>query len=294
MSHSHSNHNHISYAFKLGILINFAFIAIESVYGFLSNSVALLADAGHNLTDVIALLFAWFAIVISKRKPNLRFTYGLRRSTIQVAILNTMLLMVTVVYIMLEAIKHFKTEAGVQGTAIILVAGIGIVVNGFTAWLFMKDRHQDLNIKSAFLHFIADAFVSAGVVFAGIAIALTKYYWIDPAVSLVVVCFILYSSYGLLRDSLNLALDAVPKNIDIEAVQVYLSDLSEVKSIHDLHVWALSTSETALTVHLVTHEVVGHFFISNITQYIHDNFHIGHCTIQVEQSDLNPCEAPCN
>ena len=291
---SHSHHKHISYAFKLGILINIAFIAIESAYGFFSNSVALLADAGHNLTDVIALLFAWFAIVISKRKPNLRFTYGLRRSTIQVAILNTMLLMVTVVYIMLEAIKHFKTGAGVQGTAIIFVAGVGIVVNGFTAWLFMKDRHQDLNIKSAFLHFIADAFVSVGVVLAGIAIAFTKYYWIDPAVSLIVVCFILYSSYGLLRDSLNLALDAVPKNIDIEAVQHYLSDLSEVKSIHDLHVWALSTSETALTVHLVTHEVVDHFFVSNITHYIHNNFNIGHCTIQVEQSDFNPCEAPCN
>lgn len=295
MSGHHSNHQHyISNAFKTGILINLIFIAVEIFYGFLSNSVALLADAGHNFTDVIALLFSWFALIIARRKPNLRFTYGLRRSTILAAMINTLLLLVAVSYILFEAIVHFKSGAGVQSRSIILVAGAGIIVNGFTAWLFAKNKDQDLNIKSAFFHFIADTLISLGVVIAGIVILFTGYVWIDPMVSLIVAIFILYGSYGLLRDSVNLALDGVPGNIDINAVHCYLAGLNNVKSIHDLHVWGLSTSETALTVHLVTNEAVDNQFIPSITKHLHDNFHIGHCTIQVEESGSNPCEAPCN
>jgi cobalt-zinc-cadmium efflux system protein len=295
MSHHHAHHQHnIGNAFKIGILINVIFIAVEIYYGFFSNSVALLADAGHNFSDVIALSFSWFAIIIARRKPDMRYTYGLRRSTILAAIVNTLLLLAAVIYILLEAIVHLKSGTGIQSRSMIVVAGIGIFVNGFTAWLFMENKEHDLNIKSAFFHFIADTLVSLGVVIAGIAILFTNYYWIDPLVSLIVAIFILYSSYGLLRDSVNLALDGVPRNIDITAVHCYLAGLNNVKSIHDLHVWGLSTSETALTVHMVTNEIADNNFIPSITKHLHDNFRIGHCTIQVEQSDANPCEAPCN
>jgi cobalt-zinc-cadmium efflux system protein len=171
---------------------------------------------------------------------------------------------------------------------------VGIIVNGFTAWLFIKRKDTDLNIKSAFIHYIADAFVSLGVVIGGIVIAFTGYFWVDSLVSLLVACFILYNTYGLLVDCVNLALDAVPRNIDLSLIQDYLLSRKEVKSIHDLHVWALSTSETALTVHLVTFDTPDNKFVSELTSYFHDKFKIGHCTIQIEHVDLDPCEDPCN
>ena len=291
--HQHSSNN-MGNAFKIGILINVVFIAVEVVFGILSKSTALLADAGHNLSDVLALAFSWFAILISHRKPNLRFTYGLRRTTILTAIVNTLLLIVAVGFIAYEAIIRLASNVQIQGSTVIIVALLGITVNGFTAYLFMKGKEHDLNIKSSFLHFVADALVSLGVVIAGIVIILTGLSWIDSLVSLIIAVFILYSSYRLLIDSVNLALDAVPKNIDINAVSKYLSGLKNVISIHDLHIWALSTSETALTVHIVIDGLVDDNFTHVVSDHISDNFNIKHSTIQVEQLNSEKCNNLCN
>ncbi len=294
MVHHHSHHISISTAFKTGIVINMAFIAIESYFGIRSNSVALLADAGHNFSDVITLLFSWFAILLSRLKPNFRFTYGLRRTTILSALINTLLLISAVYFIISAAISKFRIHADVHSSTVILVALAGIVVNAFTAWLFMKDKDSDLNIKSAFLHFIADTFVSLGVVAGGVIIAFTGLQWVDPLVSLLVAAFILYNTYDLLIESVNLVLDAVPRKIDLSQIQDYLLSHKEVESIHDLHVWALSTSETALTVHLVTSDVTDKNFINVLTEYFQRTFNISHCTIQIEHKEADNCENPCN
>jgi len=293
--HSHHSHDsNISNAFKIGILLNIVFIGFEVFYGLISNSVALLADAGHNFSDVITLLFSWFAILLSRLKPNFRFTYGLRRTTILSALLNTVLLLAAVGFIIYEAIGRFRENAVIQGGTVIIVASVGILVNGLTAWLFLKGKDQDLNVRSAFVHFISDTFVSFGVVVGGIIIAFTGLNWVDPLVSLLVAGFIIYNSYDLLIDSVNLALDAVPKSIDLSLIQDYLLSHKEVKSIHDLHVWALSTSETAMTVHLVTVDKLDNNFITPLTDYLQKTFNIGHCTIQIEQDGFDPCETPCN
>ena len=294
MEHEHSHSiNNIGRAFRIGILINVLFIAIEVWFGIFSNSTALLADAGHNLSDVLALIFSWFAILISKRKPSLRFTYGLRRTTILTAILNTLLLIVTVGFIAWEAIIRINSSPQIHGRTIIMVALLGIIVNAFTAFLFLKGKDHDLNIKSSFLHFVADALVSLGVVIAGVIILLTGITWIDSAVSLIIATIILYSSYRLLIDSVNLALDAVPKDIDINAVLTYLASMKNVSSIHDLHIWALSTSETALTVHLVIDSAVDDNFLHELTDHLYVYFGIKHSTIQVELMGSKPC-FPCN
>lgn len=294
MGHHHSHSISISTAFKTGIIINMAFIAAESYFGIRSNSVALLADAGHNFSDVITLLLSWFAILLSRLKPNFRFTYGLRRTTILSALINTLLLISAVYFIIMAAISKFKIHTEVQSSTVITVAAVGIIVNAFTAWLFLKDKDSDLNIKSAFLHFIADAFVSLGVVAGGIIIAFTGLQWVDPLISIFVAAFILYNTYGLLIESVNLVLDAVPKNINLTQIQEYLLSHQEVKSIHDLHVWALSTSETALTVHLVTNETPDKNFINVLTEDLEKTFRIHHSTIQIEHTEADNCEYPCN
>ena len=293
MGHEHSHSaNNIGQAFRIGILINIVFITVEVVYGLSSNSTALLADAGHNLSDVLALAFSWFAIIVAKRKPNHRFTYGLRRTTILAAIINTLLLIVTVGFIAWEAIIRINSGHQIHGRTIIMVASLGIAVNAFTAFLFLKGKEHDLNIKSSFLHFVADALVSLGVVVAGVIILLTGITWIDSVVSLIIAAFILYTSYRLLIDSINLALDAVPKDIDINAVSSYLTGLRNISSIHDLHIWALSTSETALTVHLVIESSIDDNLLHEITDYLNSNFGIKHSTIQFERMGSMPC-FPC-
>lgn len=293
--HHHSNtSDSIGNAFKIGIVINMVFIAVESFYGIRANSVALLADAGHNFSDVITLLFVWFSILLSRLKPNFRFTYGLRRTTILSALINTILLLSAVFFIVSAAVSKFRQPTGVHSTTVIIIAIIGIIVNAFTAWLFIKEKDSDLNIKSAFIHFMADAYVSLGVVVGGIMIALTGLQWIDPLVSLMVAAFILYNTYDLLLDTINLVLDAVPRTIDLIQIQDYLLSHQEVESLHDLHVWALSTSETALTVHLVTKETPGKNFVNILTNYLQQTFNIGHCTIQVEHEEADNCENPCN
>jgi cobalt-zinc-cadmium efflux system protein len=300
MNSSHNHHNDINsgnggdigYAFKTGITINIIFILVEALYGFLSNSMALVSDAGHNLSDVLGLAFSWIAILLSQHKPTYRFTYGFRRSTILVALLNSVMLLGAVVFIVYENIKRISNPVDINSSTMIIIAGIGIVVNGFTAWLFMKGGH-DLNIRSAFLHFLSDALVSAGVVVAGIIMFFTNVVWIDTLVSLLIILFIIYSSYRLLIDSLNLALDAVPENIDSRDVREFFISLPEVCNVHDLHIWAMSTTETALTVHLVTCKPTDMIFMNTVQEQLHNKFGLEHTTIQVEYGNGN-CECKTN
>jgi cobalt-zinc-cadmium efflux system protein len=295
MEHNHSHRHDINLgnAFKTGITINIIFISVEALFGFFSNSMALIADAGHNLSDVLALTFSWIAITLSQRQPTLKFTYGFRRSTILITLLNTILLLAAVVFIIYETFQRLNNPIKIDAKSVMIVAAIGIAVNGFTAWLFMKGKKHDLNIRSAFVHFIADAMVSLGVVVAGVIMAFTGIQWIDSLVSFVIIAVILYSSYNLLIDSVNLALDAVPENIKIEDVREYLSGLPNVSGVHDLHIWALGTTDSALTVHLTTSEQTDINLITAIQKELDERFNIEHSTIQIEYG-IDDCETNCN
>ena len=294
-NHSHNQDLNLGNAFKIGIFINILFIVLETFYGFFSNSMALVADAGHNFSDVLALVFSWIAVILSQRKPTLRFTYGFRRSTILVALLNTIILLLAVGFIILGIINRLSKPIAINTTSVMIVAAVGVAVNGFTAWLFLKGKKHDLNIRSAFVHFIADALVSLGVVVAGFIMALTGIVWVDSVVSFAIISVILYSSYHLLIDSVNLGLDGVPKNINIETVRDYLKSLPEVSNIHDLHIWALSTTDAALTVHLMTQTQTDVLFLTNIQHKLQEQFGIEHATIQVEfNNPLSECLNDCN
>ena len=292
-----TNHGHVhepqahDRAFAVGIVLNLAFVAIETVYGVLAHSMALLADAGHNLSDVLALGLAWGASVLGRREPSERFTYGLRSSSILAALVNAMLLMLVVGGIALEAIQRLLNPVPVATTTVICVALAGVVVNTATALLFLRGREHDLNVKGAFLHMAADAAVSLGVALAGVGMLYSGWIWLDPMMSLVIAVTIVGSTWGLLRDALTLSLHAVPSRIDTERVRGYLCGLAGVAEIHDLHIWGMSTTETALTVHLVMPE--GHpsdSFIVQVGEDLRKRFHVGHATIQVETGDkLHPC-----
>lgn len=294
--HGHHSHSHgapnYSRAFVAGITLNVGFVIVEAVFGFLTNSLALIADAGHNLSDVLGLLLAWGASWLVRRRPTPRYTYGFRRSSILAALLNASFLLIAMGAIATEAIQRFFHPTPVNGSTVIGVALVGIVINGVTAWMFMSGRERDLNIKGAFLHMAADALVSLGVVLAGIAILTTGWLWFDPVVSLIIVTVIVVGTWNLLRDSVNLALDAVPEGIESRAVRTYLSELPGVVGVHDLHIWAMSTTETALTAHLIM--PVGRpddAFLSRISMELHDNFGIEHTTIQIETGNfLRECE----
>jgi cobalt-zinc-cadmium efflux system protein len=281
-----------SRAFVIGTTLNVGFVIVEAVFGFLTNSLALIADAGHNLSDVLGLLLAWGASWLVRRRPTPRYTYGLRRSSILAALLNASFLLVAMGAIATEAIQRFFNPTPVSGSTVIGVALVGIVINGVTALMFMSGRERDLNIKGAFLHMAADALVSLGVVLAGIAILTTGWLWFDPIVSLIIVVVIVVGTWNLLRDSVNLALDAVPEAIEPNAVRTYLAELPGVVEVHDLHIWAMSTTETALTAHLIM--PAGRpddAFLSRISMELHDNFGIEHSTIQVETGNfLRECE----
>lgn len=285
------NHPSFNYgaAFKAGIIINVVFIAAEVILSLLSNSTALLADAGHNFSDLIALIFSWIGVLLSQRKPTLKFTYGFRRSTILIALLNTLLLLIAAGVIIYMNVRKVRNPHPVNAENVMIVASVGVVINAITAWLFNKGRKHDLNIRSVFSHFVADALVSAGVVISGILILLTGIQWIDTLVSLIIVILILYISYNLLIDSVNLALDAVPDNIGISEVRDFLKSLPEVSGIHDLHIWALSTTEAAMTVHLSTTTHTGFDFISSIQKQLLERFNIGHSTIQIEYGTTEEC-----
>ncbi|WP_448661881.1 cation diffusion facilitator family transporter [Sphingomonas sp. CJ20] len=293
--HSHAHgHSHapadFGRAFAIGTALNLAFVVVEGGAGLWLDSVALLADAGHNLSDVLGLLVAWAGAELAKRPASPRFTYGLRGSSILAALANAVLLLVAVGAIALEAAQRFADPSPVEAGPVMLVAGIGIVVNLGTALLFARGRHGDINVRGAYLHMAADAAVSLGVVIAAGLILVTGASWIDPAVSLLIVTVILWSTWGLLRDSVVMALQAVPQGIDAAAVQRALAALPGVTRVHDLHIWPMSTTETALTAHLVIpggHP--GDAFLSDLQHRLAHDYRIDHTTVQIELGDGPEC-----
>ena len=291
-AHSHA-HGPATFdrAFAIGILLNLTFVAVEAFFGWKVNSLALLADAGHNLSDVAGLALAWGGALVSRLSPSPRKTYGWRRGSILAAFANAVILLVAMGSLGWEALERFHTPAPTQGTTIIAVAAVGIVINTITALLFLRGSHGDLNIRGAFLHMAADALVSAGVVVAGILTITFGWTWIDPLASLLIAAVIVIGTWGLFRQSLHLLFDGVPEQIDFAAVRRYLKSLPGVERVHDLHVWAMGTSEVALTAHLVMPEgYPTDSFFQTAAKELHDQFHIEHVTIQVVSSPYNdPC-----
>jgi cobalt-zinc-cadmium efflux system protein len=286
--HSHGHHHALptshGKAFALAIGINTLFVAIEFIYGFIANSTALMADAGHNLSDVLGLALAWGAAILAKRAPSKDFTYGLRSSSIVAALLNALLLMLACGAIAWEAVQRFSSPPPVAGMTVSVVAGIGVVINVFSAWLFMSGSKDDLNIRGAYQHMAADAAISLGVVLSGIVIMFTGWTWLDPAVSLVIVVMIVIGTWSLLRESVQLVLAGVPPNIDSTRISAFLAGQAGVAEVHDLHIWAMSTTETALTAHLVMPGgYPGDACVDAIGVRLREDFKIAHCTLQVEQ-----------
>lgn len=286
MNHSHSHQvNHYDYAFAIGVLLNLAFVIVEVGYGLHANSLALITDAGHNLSDVATLLLAWGASLFARKVATDKRTYGFRKLTIIASLISAVILFIALGSIAWEATGRLSSPNPVDGMIVIIVAAIGVVINTLTALLFVKGQKQDLNIRAAFLHMAADAGVSLGVVISGVFIVFKGWLWIDPLVSLLVVALILLSTWGLLRDSLNYAIDAVPRSVDIPSIRDYLLGLEDVVDIHDLHVWPLSTTEIALTVHLVVNRcTLDNDMLSSIQQHLHDLHAIAHSTIQIESA----------
>jgi cobalt-zinc-cadmium efflux system protein len=293
--HDHAGHSHgppsNNAAFAIGVALNLGFVVVETCYGLAAHSLALISDAGHNLSDVFCLLLAWGAMRLTKAAPTSRRTYGWRRSSIFAALINAVILLVVVGGITVEALRRLARPEEVAGGTVMAVAAIGIVINGFSALLFMSGRKHDLNVKGAFLHMIGDAAVSAGVVLAAFAIKMTGWQWLDPIVSLLIGAVIVWGTWGLLRESINLSMDAVPAGIDPEAVNNYLGKLEGVTAVHDLHIWAMSTTEVALTVHLVMDQVPqSDLFLNRVSDTLRDRFGIGHATTQIE---CGSCEHDC-
>ncbi|MGL4686553.1 MAG: cation diffusion facilitator family transporter [Commensalibacter sp.] len=292
--HSHDEHHHEGHhhhhvptefgkAFATGIIINLVYVGTEALWGVWADSLSLIADAGHNLSDVLALACAWIAAILSKRRPSVYFTYGLRRSSILASLINAVALLVVTGGIIWEAISRLLHPVPVEGWTIIIVAAIGVLVNGFTAMLFMSGSKGDLNIKGAFLHMAYDALLSLAVVVTGIIIIFTDLYWLDPIVSLIVAFTIILGTWSLLRDSLNLALDRVPQMIDPKAVEQFLRSLPGIVDLHDLHIWPMSTTETALTVHLVRNQVYSSDeLLHQAAKELKEHFKIDHATFQLE------------
>jgi cobalt-zinc-cadmium efflux system protein len=313
MVHSHSDHGHddahgdqkghahglgghthapanFGAAFAIGIGLNTAFVIVEAIFGFASNSMALVADAGHNLSDVLGLLVAWAATILSRRAPSARFTYGLRGSSILAALFNAVFLLVTVGAIGWEAIQRLFHPEPVGGMTVMIVAGIGIFVNGVTAWLFASGRKGDINIRGAYLHMASDAAVSLGVVVAGLVILFTGWTWLDALTSLIISGVIVAGTWSLLRDSMAMSLSAVPPGIDPKAVRGYLEQCTGVVQVHDLHIWPMSTTEVALTCHMVIPAgQPGDAYLMEIAQHLKEDFGIHHATMQVETDPGSAC-----
>ncbi len=300
--HDHAGHHHgggahhhapanFGKAFAIGIALNLAYVLGEVFYGILAHSLALLADAGHNLGDVLGLAGAWLASVLSKRRPSERYTYGMRRSSILAALGNAIVLLVVTGGIAWESIQRLSDPRPVGGAIVMAVAAIGILVNGVTAFLFMSGRKDDLNIKGAFVHMASDALVALGVVIAGAVIIWTGWLWLDPVVSIVISVVIVAGTWSLLRDSVNLALDAVPVGIDAGDVTEFLEQQAGVTAIHDLHIWPMSTTETALTCHcLMPAGHPGDAFLAQLAHKLEEHFSIAHATIQIEVDEHVDCE----
>jgi len=291
MSHEH-NHNPRNYnrSFAIGVILNVLFVAIEAGYGFVAGSLALMADAGHNLSDVLSLLLAWGAAFLATKPATEKKTYGLRKVTILASLTSAILLLFALGGITWEAIDRFTHPKPVEGLIVIAVAAIGVVINTITALLFVSGQKHDLNLRGAFVHMAADAGVSFGVVVAGIIMMTTGWLLVDPIISLLIVAVILVGTWSLLRDSVNLVIDSVPEHIDIAGIKSYLQNLENVTQFHDLHVWPMSTTEVALSVHLIIGEgYIEKGFLNEIQQDLHDDFNIEHSTIQVERQDDGPC-----
>jgi cobalt-zinc-cadmium efflux system protein len=288
-SYGHGGHQHgapsdFSAAFAIGISLNLAFVVVETVYGILAHSMALVADAGHNLSDVLGLGLSWGATILAKRAPTIRRTYGLKASTILASLANALVLLFVTGGIAWESVRRLAEPANVSEKTVIVVALVGVAVNGVSALLFMSGSKGDLNIRSAFLHLASDAVLALGVAVAGGVILFTGWNWLDPVVSLVLSATILFSTWSLLRSSTDLALSAVPEHIKPEAVRQLLAELPGVQAVHDLHIWAISTTETALTVHLEVPGTIACEASAKANKLLRDRFGIGHCTIQVEAS----------
>lgn len=301
MAHAH-DHTHgynvttVNRALVAGILLNTAFVLLEAGAGFWQNSLALISDAGHNLSDVASLALALLAFRLARVKPNQKFTYGYRKTTVLVALLNALILLLAIGAIGFEAVQRLTRPEPLKGGIMAVVAGIGILVNGFTAFLFIKDREKDLNIKGAYLHMAADTLVSLGVVVAGLLIMWTGWYWLDPVISFVIMIVILASTWGLLKESLRLSLDAVPKEINMDEVREAALQTKGVLDIHHIHVWAMSTTQNALTAHLVVSPGTSVLQTEAIKESLRDKFfhlHIGHSTLEVETKDEACKEAEC-
>ena len=297
MSHEHSHqHSHainaesLNKAFIIGIVLNLAFVVIEFAAGFWFESLALLSDAGHNLSDVVSLVLALLAFRLAKIKANERYTYGYKKSTILVSLLNAVILLVAVGAIVIESIHKLNNPAVVPGGAIAWVAGVGVLINAFTAFLFMKDKEKDLNVKGAYLHMAADALVSVGVLVAGIVISRTGWYIIDPIIGLIVAVVILISTWNLLHDSLRLTLDGVPTSIDSQKVVKAIRALPGVDDVHHIHIWAISTTENALTAHIVLKQPEGMQEVKHLIRHRLEDFGIGHATLEFEVPGEH-CEA---
>ena len=295
-AHDHGGLGHVhapadfGRAFAIGIVLNIAFVVIEIGFGITANSMALIADAGHNLSDVLALIVAWIADRATRRAPSPRFTYGLAGSSIMAALFNAVFLMLAVGAIAFEAVQRLLSPEPVSGMTMIVVAGVGIAVNGITAWLFAGGAKGDLNIRGAYLHMLTDALISAGVVVAGLAVLATGWIWIDPLVSLIVVAVVVWGTWGLLSESSALSVAGVPAAIDPAEVRGTLAALPGVTALHDLHIWAMSTTEVALTAHLVM--PAGHpgdDFLHDLSQMLEHRFAIGHVTVQIETTDGTWC-----
>ena len=296
MAHSH-NHGHshtpknFGRAFAIGIGLNTLYVVLEVVIGLRISSLGLIADAGHNASDVLSLIIAWVGASLARRSPSARYTYGLKRSPIIASLFNALLLFGAMSVVTWEAIQRLQDPAPLPGVTIIWVTLIGLVVNFGTAFLFVRGR-SDLNIRGAFLHMMADGLVTLGVLLAGVAFIFTDAYWLDPAISLVIVAVVLWSTWGLFADAMRLSLDAVPEGIKPEEVHDYLKGLPSVTEVHDLHIWAMSTTETALTAHLVLEDAsaAGNQLLRRANDGLHDNFEIVHTTLQLEYGEpADPC-----
>ena len=294
--HTHSTKNY-NKAFAIGIALNVVFVIIEAVYGVLSSSLALLADAGHNLSDVLGLLLAWGAFYFSAKPITEKRTYGYRKITVIASVASALILLLALGGIVWEAIGRFNNPQPIAGMTVIIVALVGVIINTITALLFVSDQKHDLNIRGAFIHMAADAGISLGVALSGFIYLQTQWLVIDPIISLVIVLIILIGTWGLLRDSFNLSIDAVPENIDVQGIKQYLEKHERIDSFHDLHIWAISTTVTAMTVHLIVKtETLDNQFLMTIQKTLHDNFSIEHVTIQLEHEGdkLNQYDPDCH
>ena len=290
----HNHHHSVpskNKAFLIGAIINVVYVAIEATFGFLSNSLSLLADAGHNFSDVLVLLLAWGANILASVKPTTRHTYGYRRATILAALVSGVTLIITMSFIAVEAIRRLHTLTEPDSITIIVIASIGVLVNFITAALFLSHRKEDLNVKGAFLHMVADGLVSVAVVIGGIVIYFSGWLLIDPILSLLIIIAIGFSTWKLVKESFNLAVDAVPPNINIESIKEYLLSLPDVEEIHDLHIWAISTTQVALTAHLIRKSTyIDDTLIHNAADQLKNKFGIDHSTIQIENRH---CDLHC-